>query len=478
MRLMSCNNPLLSATALVMVLSMSAPALAQGVKDQRTLSSPVELMQVEDEANAVDMTTGNAPEMAAISVTPAMSISLDTLGLYDAQSGGVDFNAWRGSDHARVKFLLERVPNTIPSPTLRRLVAKLLLSTTRPPKSETIQQNVLAPRIDALWHIDEAAQAQRLLEMTPKDLRSSRTVGMEFASHLLKGDADWVCTNIGDALAEYADSSGQWQKYSIYCLAREGDAAKAQLAIDLLAEQQVELDAGFTALVDVMLERSKKPSTRFSAPLALDDAAMIALSGVDAFPEGYADTAPLPIARLISKQESLPAAMREKAEARLAAAIALESPRKERAALRDWLRKQYAAASDKAFNVDAAFRVLEDKGGKAEEATETRRRYRFYTLLQALDFSDLQAEVQWDDATFHDKGRTHVSPVLRSAMATAVDEELTGEAILLLAIAAGQVDDLADADDDSIADMVQALMQLGYTAEAQALAAEAMSALY
>src|SRR5690606_9112726 len=119
--------------------------------------------------------TGNVPAMADISVTPAKNISLDTLGIYDAKSGGLDFNVWEGSDHARVKFLLEKLPETIPSPTVRNLVARLLLSATRPPQSQNIQQNVFQQRIETLIHIDEVAQAQRLVEMVPQELRSERT---------------------------------------------------------------------------------------------------------------------------------------------------------------------------------------------------------------------------------------------------------------------------------------------------------------
>lgn len=467
---MSSNRLLLPVLAALAALAV--PAWGQ----EASGSAPVELMGGDTERNGEK--SGAAPDIGAISVTPAMSISLDTLGLYDEKSGGVGFAVWEGSDHARVKFLLGKIPETIPSPTVRRLLAKLLLSTTRPPKSVTIQQNVFRERMQTLLHIDELAQAQRLLEMIPQDLRTPETARLEFTTHLLKGETDWICDRIGGALEQYAGKSVQWQKYAVFCLAREGKEAEAQLRLDLLAEQQAELDAGFLALMDVMLGRGGALASRFSTPLSLDDAAMIAVSGTDAFPEGYLDAAPLPVVRLVKDNPQFSSDLREKADKRLAAAIALEKPLRHRAELRDWLRQQFAQAPEKPFDVDKAFAQLQAKGKSAGEPRDTRRAYRLYTMLQALDFSDLRAGVPWDVATFRDSGRIHVSPALRSEMAGAVGQELTGEAILLLAIAAGQVNDLAEVDDASIADMVQALMQLGYHADAQALAAEAMSALY
>lgn len=484
--LMSSSKPIAVTAALVLALA-AMPAAAQGVKELRSpapaelippgqlasaLAKPQELTDMEDEGS------GTVAVMSDIAVTPAMNISLDTLGIYDDKSGGLAFSVWEGSDYARVKLLLEHVPHTIPSPTVRQLVARLLLSTARPPQSDNIQQNVFRQRILTLLNIDEAAQAQRLLEMVPQDLRTADTAQLEFTAHLLKGEADWVCDRIADALGRYAGKSPQWQKYSIFCLARAGDEARTQLALDVLAEQKVELDPGFLSLVDVMLERTDKVATRFSAPLSLDNAALIALSGKDAFPEGYLADTPLPVARLVKDNAGFSDAIRKQAEQRLAAAIAAERLSRERAIMQGWFRGQFALAPERPFDFDRAAKEMREKGGSTGDTADLRRRYRFYTMLQALGFGELRATVQWDKTTFHDKGRIHVSPILRSETASAVDKELTGESILLLAMAVGQVDDLSDVDDASIADMVQALVQLGFTAEAQALAAEAMTALY
>jgi hypothetical protein len=485
---MSLNKPSLFAAAMVLALCAS-DVWAQGIKDMRRVS-PMELMPVTDDAATVsgemppyirDENAGpvTIPADVGITITPATSISIDTLGIYDQRSGGVAFDVWDGSSHERVRQLLTHMPHTIPSSTVRKLVARLLLSSTRPPESLNIQQNVFRPRIQTLMHIDEVAQAQRLLEMVPQDARTEQTARLEYTAHLLRGDADWVCGHVASALQSYTQDVAYWQKLSIFCNARAKDEAKVQLALDVLSEQQVKLADGFVDMVQVMLGRSNSVTVRFANPLAADDAALIAISGVDAFPDSYMQLAPLPVARLVQGNEALPQKMREEAGKRLSAAIAADTPRPERVKVRGWFERQFTASPEEPVDFDAlAEQMHAQSADKADAAMQTRRRYRLYTLLQALTFSNISAAEPWKDATFRDSSRIYIAPALRSEMATAVDSERKGESILLVAMAAGQVDNLADVDDASIADMVQALMQLGYTAEAQALATEAMISLY
>lgn len=494
---MSLNKHVLLCTAAALVVAASA-ASAQGIKDLRRVS-PIELMpggnttgdvpaemppylrykapeeETIEAAEDEEELPVTLPADASITVTPATNISLDTLGVYDQRSGGVDFNVWDGSDHTRVKTLLVNLPQTIPSPSVRKLVARLLLSSTRPPESLNIQQNVFVPRIEALMHIDEVAQAQRLLEMVPQDSRSEQTTKLEFTAHLLKGDVDWVCEHVGKALQDYTTDPAYWQKLSIFCNARAKDEAKVQLALDVLSEQQVKLTEGFADLVQVMLGKSKSVTVRFASPLSAVDAALIAISGVDAFPDGYLQAAPLPVTRLVAGNTGFAQKLRDDANQRLSAAIAAEKPRPERVKMRSWFEQQFSQSPEQAIDFDALGKELAAQGGNG---ADLRAQYRFYTMLQALTFSSLSTAEPWKNATFKDGSRIYIAPALRGEMASAVDRELKGESILLVAMAAGQVDDLAEVNDASIADMVQALMQLGYTQEAQSLAAEAMTSLY
>jgi hypothetical protein len=413
-----------------------------------------------------------------INVMPASNISLDTLGIYDTKSGGLAFDIWQGSDHARVRALLQHMPETIPSPTIRNLVARLLLSSTKPPLSENIQQNIFRQRVETLMHMNEVPQAQRLVELVPQNLRNEAITHLQFTTHLLDGDSDWACSNIGSALQKYNGEAGYWQKVSIFCNALAKETAKVQLGLDLMGEQQVKVDAGFVALAEHMAGRTDTLATRFSMPLSLDDATFVAISGKNAFPEDYLQMAPLPIAKLVSKNTAFEDDVRKMAAKRLANAIAAENPDKDHMRIRGWFADAFTKSTDKTVNFDRLINEAQEIGGKSEQAQKIRRTYRLYALLQALGYEDIAVAEPWTHPTFKDPARIVVSPVLRGEMAIAVNSELAGEAILLLAIAAGQVDNLADADNASISDMIDALVQLGFEKEAQSLAAEAMVSLY
>lgn len=467
---MSLNKALLGSAAVLMALA-AFPAAAQGIKELRKVS-PIELMPERNGGQEATFSQVADPTAIGIDVLPASNISLDTLGIYDAKSGGLAFTVWEGSEFERVRVLLQNLPQTIPSPTIRQLLARLLLSSTRPPQSDNIQQNIFTQRIETLMHIDEVAQAQRLIELVPQDSRSEPLAHLEFTTHLLNGDDKWVCSHIGAALQKYSGEVAYWQKLSIFCHAQAKETAKVDLALDLLSEQQIAIDPGFVSLIETMTGRSKAVSTRFASPLSLDDAALIAISGKDAFPENYLQTAPLPIAELVQRNTTFSGAVKDAAAKRLAGAA------QGNGTMQGWFAQQFAQSTDRHINFDRAQQEAQEKGSKADEAQNFRRNYRFYTLMQALGFSDVSVAEPWKQAAFTDAGHTYISPALRNELATAVNSELTGEAILLLAMIAGQVDNLQKADDASLAAIVEALMRLGFDKEAQAFATEAMTSLY
>lgn len=481
---MSSVDMKLLAAASILALA-AVPASAQGIKDLRTLA-PAELMpgQHGTSQNGTHGTvSASMPENeganllnAEITVAPASNISLDTLGIYDASNGGVIFDVWKGSQHARVRSLLENLPQSIPSPAVRQLLTRLLLSSTRPPQSENIRQNVFRQRVEILMQLDDLPQVKRLLERVPQDLRDEGIARMEYTAHLLQGDIGWVCNHIATALTRHGGEDVYWQKLSIFCNARNKDEAKVMLALDLLNEQQVSINSGFVALVDMMTGRSKSLPQRFSAPLAIEDAAMIALSGHDAFPEGYLQTAPLPIARLVQQNKSFSEATRQQASQRISTVVAAEKPSGKRAEMQEWFGRQFSQQTDKPYAYDRMVSDMREKGGAEQQ--DYRRAYRYHVLLEALGFQLTTAE-PWKNAVYRDGGiRTYISPALRAEAQKAAASERKGEAILLLAMTAGQANSLVEADDATLADITRVLRQMGYANEARAFAAEAMAALY
>lgn len=487
----------LSKTAILALLAcvaVTSAVQAQGVKSRR--HEPIELMPAEPTAQdmtvppmlleegaavkkAVDQqaqpdTQMIVPPDSGISVMPVTHVSLDTLGLYDSKTGGVDYEAWQGTDHARAKTLLNNQPDAIPSRVIRSLQARLLLSSTRPPESENIQQQILDRRVHALLRLGEASQAVRLLELVPQGQMTEGLSKLHFTAQLLAGNADWVCEHIGQALAEYDSAATDWQQLSIFCLARAEKAVETQLALDLLHEQQQAPGEALEQLYAVMAGKREKPDARLQAPVDLNVAAMAALAGVDMFPENYMEIAPIAIARLVATQPRFADYVQADAKKRLEQLNAKEPKDTDMAAV---LHNVFTR--DGAVDVLAVSRNLQRKsGGNGDNAAQdAARMLRLAVLSEALGREISATAPPWDAKTV-EITRKAISPATFAHVENAIAQGKLAEAVLLLGSVTGLAQNLAELDDDTLARMVNILQSLGFETEARALAAEAVIALY
>lgn len=501
------NKPNLLLLALL-ASACAMPAFAQGVKEHRAVT-PIDLVPASEREATLDTPPAlDAPKVSAIATKPVAAveddddtpktvvlpkdpgisvmtvshISLDTLGLYDASKGGVAVDSWNGSTHNRVKEMLAALPDAIPSRSVRGLVSRLLLSVTTPPQSENIQQNLLHERVLALMLLGQADQAVRLLELIPKDQRSEPIQRDLFAAHLVQGDDAWVCQNIAAALAEF-DASGTgdvaWQTYSIFCMAKDGKTAETQLALDVLREQQRELGGALEEMFLVKSGNLSKLEAKLPEPVSLLHSAMAVRLGMAAFSDAYVKEAPLPIAQLVSISSELPEAMQEAASHRLQALDADEKVNADSDQHNVWLRKVWKDTGSAKLNIEKLATDLERKTSSAEDDDATRklRRYRLYEVSSALGLKIEADAAPWKQGATEVKQRV-VSASLRAALRDAVQAEKKGEAVLLLAMIVGQVGDLAEMHDGTLAELIHALRDIGMPDAAEALAAEAVIALF
>lgn len=457
----------LSAPLAVDAFAQSSPKELRPAQDSGIVARDGEL--VDDEGSK----TGVAAP-GAVTVQPATHLSLDTLGLYDASSGGLPTDVWKGVDHARALQLFSRLPEAIPSESLRKLVVRLLLSSTEPPQSANIQQSIFQPRVETLLQLGESAQALRLLALVPKDRKNEALNQLEYTAHLLKADTEWPCANVGEHLKS-ADAPLFWRKLSIFCLAKEGKDAEAQLALDVLNEQGTPLEPAYQALVDGMLKRDPAAKDRFKVPVSLSDAALAALSGLDLFPEGYLEgLAPVPVARLAAGSITQGQDVREQANKRLVALHANEKPTPQQVAMRGWFGQLFGQSTSQAFRFDDALKQTAQKLGASVQTVQA---YRFYLLLEALGFEQIERRASLSQAPVK-ATRTAVAPWARADLAHAAAADRKAEVILLAADVIAQGGSLAEMDDATVVDVITALQQVGLEAEAKALAVEAMAVLY
>ena len=426
------------------------------------------------------------PPDATISVSSVSHISLDTLGIYDEKTGGMPFTVWNNTSYSRVFSLMGSLPDALPSPTLRSLLGRLLLSRTQPPASSNIQQNVFLPRVEALFATDNVEQAQQLVDMVPHNLLNEPIVRAQYTAHLLSGDTGWVCGHIGSALTEYASDDAHWQKLSVFCQAHAGKLAEVQLALGALEEQGKPLDPAFAKMAETLAGSTEKFETKFAAPVALSDAAMLAIAGLDGFPEGYMQTAPLPIARLVAGNKKFADYLIDEASNRLKAAQAIESAESsgKDGALQKWYALQFARPTTSGQIVFSRLlgemetqidRTVErPEGFSPSEKQKTRRAFRLYSILSALGFDVDMTGVDLGQAGVETGKELMISPVLRTELAKASAEGRLGEAVLLMAVAGGQADSMAALNDTSVQALIGALTSLGLRDDAVKLAAESM----
>src|SRR5208282_3087781 len=72
-----------------------------------------------------------------IEVDKLAATGREAAGVLDARQGGLGAELWRGTPHALVEGLIQALPASIPSPALRELARRLLLTSATPPEGAT-----------------------------------------------------------------------------------------------------------------------------------------------------------------------------------------------------------------------------------------------------------------------------------------------------------------------------------------------------
>ena len=454
------NFTYLASTALWLFAagSFAGPVLAQGIRDAREITAPTNKTAVQAPRSlerAFDYTDSDTSD-AVQTIEPSGSIkeaqissfSLDSLGIYSEENGGFSASIWQGSHYTRLISLLRQLEAQPPaSPSLRLMLATLLLSSTTPPDTETNNNAFFTARMNALFALGEMNGTAQLLARVPKGAKSEATDRLDFTAHLLKGDSAYVCGHINEALASYNSKTLFWQKISLFCLAQEKNAAKLQLAFDALNEQSIALDPAYMEMLETIAGVREKTALRLKEPVAVEDAAIAAISKQDVLPKNY------------STVNSLGAYK--------------PSP------LQSWLTKQLSEETAQSFDFDDFIKELYKKSDKPLPAAQANRiAYRAYIILKALGYENIQASGNtYPNSVFVAGGQWLGSPLKQAELQQALSAQKSGESLLLTAILAGQIKDIATTDDTTIALIIHSLAANNRNTTARSVAAEALSAL-
>ena len=170
-----------------------------------------------------------APQGAALPESVTTSVlgqaSLDAVGILPAQITGLPRSLWgMGRAADIVALLAAEEPQDLPA--LQGLLLTVLLAESEPPTDVAPGENLLLARVDKLLSIGALDQARALLDAAGPTA-SPEIFRRYFDVALLIGDEDRACHFLRDA-----PGLSPALPTRIFCLARDGDFAAAELTLD------------------------------------------------------------------------------------------------------------------------------------------------------------------------------------------------------------------------------------------------------
>ncbi len=191
-------------------------------------------------------TTGGVPA-PPVEVRDLGRIDVDALGSLTLAAGGFGSDAWAGLDRETASGLLAAVPAAIPSPVLRDLVIRLMLTAARPGTGNSPaglpadmdadpDASFLAERARLLRSIGALEPIFELTAQKPADVVAPAFERVGAEARFLNGDLAAGCRLTAGAMERPGPSDRFWQRALAFCQALAGEDAAARLSVAVLAE--------------------------------------------------------------------------------------------------------------------------------------------------------------------------------------------------------------------------------------------------
>ncbi len=196
-----------------------------------------------------------------VQVDSLSAVNADEVGVLVPSTGALGIDMWAGTPAALVTRLVPELPVNIPSPTLRDLMRRLLLSPARSPEGSDEGPGLIPKRIELLMMIGDLKGASDLLRALPDVQRKPELVRLEADLSFLAYDSKRAC-----ALAEREmplRPTSYWQKAFNFCEIINGRSDKASLGISLMRELG-EADEAYFLLAESLI--AKEPLILDSLP--------------------------------------------------------------------------------------------------------------------------------------------------------------------------------------------------------------------
>ena len=201
-----------------------------------------------------------------VSIGRLEAVSVEAVGLLGDGDGGLGADLWQGAEAGRVISLLDHLPASAPSPTLRDVTRRGLLTAAGPP-ANAASGDFLAARLAALIRLGAPEDAVRLAALVPIGGASPAVKVQQADALFWSGRLDEACAIAAAEIRASADPV--WLQSMIFCQHRNGEPDTARLSLSLAREQARPSDAPRLALAAVLLGQGDTPVAALDSGLDL-----------------------------------------------------------------------------------------------------------------------------------------------------------------------------------------------------------------
>ncbi|WP_044560189.1 hypothetical protein [Azospirillum sp. B4] len=184
---------------------------------------------------------------SAFEVKPLAAVTPDGGGLLDAGQGGLGQALWADSPRGLVDRALAALPASSPSPAVRALLGRVLMSTGTAPQAGKDARNFLGARLERLALLGDGRNAGAMAAL-PTALDDAGGAEAWARLSLLTGDGA-ACDQMADLQKRFND--GEIQMLGVVCQVRAGSTDNVMLSLDIMREQGVK-DDGFARLAETV----------------------------------------------------------------------------------------------------------------------------------------------------------------------------------------------------------------------------------
>ena len=170
-------------------------------------------------------------------------------GTLEPDAGGFGYDMWKGTSAHDVETLLPRIPLPGPSPAMRVLARRLILSNAESPTGQS-DRDLMSIRAEQLTRLGNLADMEAFLAVVPANSKDPSLTAFRREVLWLKGDVDGACAQAAADMA-VMPTDLDLNRQQLLCRAATGQTKEAQLGIDMLREQG-QSDPKLVMLIDAL----------------------------------------------------------------------------------------------------------------------------------------------------------------------------------------------------------------------------------